>query len=363
MEFVKKYSAAVAVVAFFVGFAVGLFVFGWGITPVQWTSAGPQDLATDYGGINYQELYLRNAAELYAFSRDQNRAQLALQIWPDANVRLCAMADASQDPDDRARLQALAAVNSVDRLGCASSELATMAEEAESAGPNILVVCVVALLFFLIVALIALVIVRRGGSRGDSGGSGRGYAAERPPAYGSAAGLGTPTTDEDEAVENVSTQAIARFRTTFTMGNDTYDDSFPIENTNGDFLGECGVGVSESIGTETPRSVTAFEVWLFDKNDIRTITKVVMSDHAFFDDALKAKLSPKGEPVLARVNEIVVLETASLIINAEVVEMEYGADPTLPPESYFDRFTIELSAWTKESSQEAAGGVDDALNF
>jgi hypothetical protein len=125
------------------------------------------------------------------------------------------------------------------------------------------------------------------------------------------------------------------------------------------------VGISESIGTDSPKNVTALEVWLFDKNDIRTVTKVVMSDHAFFDEALKAKLAPKGEPVLARENETVVLETASLIINAEIRDMQYGAG-TLPPQSYFDQITIELSAWAKEGDFEPPdieGRVDDLLNI
>jgi len=159
---------------------------------------------------------------------------------------------------------------------------------------------------------------------------------------------------------------IARFRTAYTRGHDTYDDSFSIENANGDFLGECGVGISETIGAATPKNVTAFEVWLFDKNDIRTITKVIMSDHAFFDEALKAKLAPKGEPVLARESETIVLETATLIINAEITEMDYGAAGDMPDASYFDRFTIELSAWAKEGDYAApasSGEGEDLLRY
>ncbi|HRO22963.1 MAG TPA: hypothetical protein PLR07_01525, partial [Promineifilum sp.] len=170
----------------------------------------------------------------------------------------------------------------------------------------------------------------------------------------------TATAAESRAVP------IARFRTAYTHGHDTYDDSFSIENANGDFLGECGVGISETLGASASRNVTAFEVWLFDKNDIRTITKVIMSDHAYFDEALKAKLAPKGEPVLARENETIVLETATLIINAEITEMEYGESGDMPDASYFERFTIELSAWAKEgdyAASQPAGDEEDLLNY
>ena len=140
---------------------------------------------------------------------------------------------------------------------------------------------------------------------------------------------------------------------------------FSIENAEGDFLGECGVGLSETIGADLPKNVTAFEVWLFDKNDIRTVTKVVMSDHAFFDEAIKAKLAPKGEPVLARPNETIVLETATLIVNAVITELEYGAE-AMPPQSYFERFVVEMSAWAKEGDfpePDIQSHVDDMLEY
>jgi hypothetical protein len=175
------------------------------------------------------------------------------------------------------------------------------------------------------------------------------------PSLGSA----TATTAAAAATAEPTAVPIARFRTSYTRGHDTYDDSFSIENANGDFLGECGVGISDTVGGTIPKNVTAFEVWLFDKNDIRTITKVIMSDHAFFDEALKAKLAPKGEPVLARPGETIVLETATLIINAEITELDYGPAADQADASYFERFTIELSAWAKEGDYVAPSPVED----
>ena len=65
--------------------------------------------------------------------------------------------------------------------------------------------------------------------------------------------------------------------TTYVLGDDLYDESFSIDTASGDFLGEYGVGVSETIGVGEPKKVTALEIWLFDKNDIKTATKVLMS--------------------------------------------------------------------------------------
>jgi len=130
------------------------------------------------------------------------------------------------------------------------------------------------------------------------------------------------------------------------LGDDLYDDSFSIDAPDGSFLGECGMGISETIGVGDPKKVMAFEVWLFDKNDIRTVTKVLMSEHAFRDEALKSRLAAKGEPVLVTPGDVVSMETASLVVTARVVDMAYGGG-ALPPSSFFERLTIELAAFTK----------------
>jgi hypothetical protein len=106
------------------------------------------------------------------------------------------------------------------------------------------------------------------------------------------------------------------------------------------------VGISETIGVGDPKKVTAFEVWLFDKNDIQTVTKVLMSAHAFNDPAISQRLASKGEPVLAEPGKRIVLETATLQLEARVVNMNYGQG-ALPPNSFFDQMTLELAVWPK----------------
>jgi hypothetical protein len=137
--------------------------------------------------------------------------------------------------------------------------------------------------------------------------------------------------------------------TTYNLGNDLYDDSFSIDSASGEFLGECGVGISETIGVGDPKKVTAFEVWLFDKNDIQTVTKVLMSQHAFNDPSINQRLASKGEPVLAEPGKRIVLETATLQLEARVVNMNYGTG-ALPASSFFDQLTLELAVWPKAAA-------------
>jgi len=140
---------------------------------------------------------------------------------------------------------------------------------------------------------------------------------------------------------------MAQFMTTYMLGDDLFDDSFSIDSPTGEFLGECGVGISESIGVGEPKKVTAFEVWLFDKNDIQTVTKVMMSQHAFSDDALRNRLAAKGDPFLVESGAETELETATLRLVGRVVDMAYGSGAT-PTQSYFERVTLELAVWQKD---------------
>jgi hypothetical protein len=139
---------------------------------------------------------------------------------------------------------------------------------------------------------------------------------------------------------------ITQIMTTYVLGDDLYDESFSIDAPGGDFLGEYGVGVSETIGVGDPKKVTALEFWLFDKNDIKTATKVLMSAHAFNDPAIRARLEPKGELVLIEPQKQIILETATLQLLATVVDLTYGTGP-LPDKSHFERVTLELAIWPK----------------
>jgi hypothetical protein len=349
MDIVRKYWLVAA--AFIGGLILGL-IFAWLVWPVEWTNATPAQLDPAY-----QEAYVKMTAELYSLNGNAETVQQALGGW-GGDVVACNLASATADPAERARLEAVATVTN--GAGCAgittdAAAADTTAEEGGGSNSTLFLALGLLLLLALIVAAIFYFLSRRN------------QVVDQPESQ-------EPTYEDvpdsepsaiSEPVDDVTAVPIARFHTTYTRGHDAYDDSFSIENSNAEFLGECGVGIAESIGTDLPKNVTALEIWLFDKGDIRTITKVVMSDHAFFDDALKAKLAPKGEPVLARETETIVLETASLIINAEITEMEYGTDTALPAKSSINRITFSLSVWSKEDGEAEVieNDVDDLMEF
>ena len=140
------------------------------------------------------------------------------------------------------------------------------------------------------------------------------------------------------------------------LGDDLYDDSFSIDSPAGEFLGEFGVGVSDTLPGGSSKRVTAFEVWLFDKNDIQTTTTVLLSSYAYNDPATRARLEPKGNVALAEPGKQYVFETTTLRGVVTIVDMQYASGGSLLPssESYFERASFELAIWQKNNA--AASG-------
>jgi hypothetical protein len=328
-------------VTFVVGLILGLVVLGWLVFPVEWTDASPGDLTA-----SSQQEYVQLVADSYALNQNVELARSRLESLGADSTTAVQDALATTQGADNLRISNMAAA--VGSLPAAGGE--TGGGQEEGGGTSLIsqalglipLVCGVAIVVALIGGAAFFLISRRGKETGTMTLRPR---AEATPAE-------TPTMVPPSRVEPGREPPIAQFMTTYVAGDDLYDDSFSIDSPSGDFLGECGVGISETIGVGDPKKVAALEVWLFDKNDIRTVTKVVMSEHTFGDDAVRSKLSAKGEPALAKAGDTLVLETATLRVTARVVDLAYGGGP-LPPNSYFERITIELAAWQKEGQAAA----------
>ena len=322
----------VGIISFVVGLLIGLVVLGWWLWPVQWTDAAPSDLRPEF-----QETYLRMAIDSYTLNQDAAIAQQRIAEVGENSAEILADIAANPGTQNTDSIQAFMLFSGTEPVEVTAEPDATaepgatpVPEEEPSLARRWLPwLC---LITFLLAGALVLVFFFRNRSFGFSLPSTR---KEAPP--------------EAEYPEYTATQEeppLAQFMTTYQIGNDLFDDSFSIDSPAGEFLGECGVGISETIGVGEPKKVTAFEVWLFDKNDIQTVTTVVMSTNAFEDDATRQRLSAKGEPVQAEPSRELILETATLRLEARVVDMSYGSGG-LPPESFFDRITLELVAWPK----------------
>lgn len=316
----------VGVASFIVGLFIGLVVLGWWLWPVQWTDAAPEHLRTEH-----KEVYLRMAIDSYTLHSDPVAAQQRINEVGEESAEILAEIQADPGKQDQDSIKVFSAISVGEQVGEVPGE-STPPAENEGGGLNttLVVFCIVGIL--LIGGLVAAFLLRD-------------RIKELMPS------------DKPEQIEPIeegfdeyappgNEPPMAQFMTTYNLGNDLYDDSFSIDSQSGEFLGECGVGISETVGVGEPKRVTAFEVWLFDKNDIQTVTQVLMSEHAFLDDETKQRLMAKGEPVLAEPGREMFLETATLRLVARVVDMTYGTSAA-PDESFFDRMTLELVVWSK----------------
>ena len=312
-------------VFFVLGLLIGLVVLGWGLWPVQWTNAGPADLRKDA-----QLTYLRMSIDSYTLTQDAAAAQQRFADLGEAGPTL--LAEIQGDPTYQDPGWIAGYTQAVQGQAPVAPGETPAEEEGGSNITILLVMCLVTVV--LAGALAAYFLLRQG----------RSSSVVSPAAQ--AQEVSSQVERTDYAAMGQETP-MSQFMTTYLQGDDLFDDSFSIDSPSGEFLGECGVGISESIGVGEPKQVTAFEVWLFDKNDIQTVTKVLMSSHAFSDEALRQRLAAKGEPFQADPGSEMVLETATLRLVARVVDMNYGGG-AMPAGSYFERITLELAVWQKD---------------
>lgn len=330
-------KAILGTVALVLGLAIGV-LYAWEISPVKWIDGTPEQLRDDL-----RQDYMRMVVDSYSINNDENLAVRRYQTLGEfAASTLSQTADnpASISPEALQNFRAAVEIFEPDIPDQSSSEQPPSASGGSSLISTLLGIVpwlfgIVA--FFGVVGLGVYLVRRRMAAGGET------YPEET-------------TVPEDYSYEpseldmrlgqslGSSDEPIATFRTIYTLGDDLYDDSFSIEGPNGEFMGECGVGIGDIIGVGEPKKVSAFEVWLFDKNDIQTVTNVLMSDYSYNDEATRARISTKGEPILSESGGVIELTTESLRLEARIVDLTYG-EGALPSGSFFERIAIELRAW------------------
>ncbi len=366
-----------------IGLIIGLPILGWNLTPVQYKDAAARNLRQDA-----QVDYLRMAIDSYSVNHNQALAQLRWadlqpngqsafnQLKNDSTVDQKALANfgtavsagaggnvpvGTVQPTQAVKTKAptakvtattapgkpTATVSNDALLKTLTAATPTAVSAAPASTPKTgsllyIVLGVLCVLTLIVGGVLVYIFVFRNKSKGKGDAKGSALMQQEHEAS-----LGAEKTNYTAQGQEAP---IAQFMSTYMLGDDLYDDSFSVDSPTGEFLGECGVGISDTIGVGDPKKVTAFEVWLFDKNDIQTVTKVLMSEHAFNDSTIRQRLVSKGEPILIAPDSSIVLETATLRLVARVVDMNFGSG-ALPANSYFERLTLELAVWPKAQAQ------------
>ena len=315
-----------AIVAVIIGFALGLF-WGWKVDPVVYYDTVPELLTAEH-----QRDYLKMTIDSFLVNSD---TALATQRWQNLGEKAPQrLEEISNDPT----VQDKAAIAAFGKLMNATSPVQTGSKEANATKSSSSTLKFLFLLVGLIaVAAVAYYLIRL--LRPNIANRTASTPAQQAAKF-------SQSTEKTDYAELGLATPITQSMTSYVLGDDLYDESFSIESQAGEFMGEYGVGISETIGVGAPKKVTALEIWLFDKNDIKTATKVLMSEHAYNDPNIRQRLEAKGELVVIDAKKQVMLETETLQLLVTVADLEYGSGP-LPPKSYFDRTTLELAVWPK----------------
>lgn len=325
-----KRPAVVATLGAIVGLIIGM-IFGWVIWPVQWTNATPEVLRADL-----QADYMRMAIDSFRVNGNQD---LAVQRWD--NLGTSAPGAFFIVQQDLQGLDPVSVSNYQQVVSEARGPIApgtvSVAGDQPATSTGMIVLSVAGIFILAVLVFGAFYVLRN-------------VLRLAPRGQPSAAMHAAEVTRQAERTDFQSlglAPPVTQTMTTYVLGDDLYDESFSIDTQGGDFLGEYGVGISETIGVGDPKKVTALEVWLFDKNDIKTATKVLMSSHSFNDPNLRSRLEAKGELVMLEPQGQIILETATLQLLVTVNDLEYGVG-SMPANSYFERITLEMAVWPKE---------------
>lgn len=328
-----KNTRFVGLSMFLIGVLFGWLAIGWGVWPLEWTDASASDLRADL-----QEDYLRMAVDSFAVNGNITKALDRMEALGEDLQPIFATVEANPgNKGSRAAIQTLQP-QIAQGGGIAATTPQPLAPQQippdDNTGSLLLVACG-------ITSLLAIILVVVYFFKNRTRRPGKTTVAMRAQEMSRAA--------QQQRSDNVYADddpPIAQWITTYLIGDDLFDDSFSIDSGAGEFMGECGVGIADLIGVGDPKRVSAFEVWLFDKNDIQTITKVIMSDHLYQDHNARGRLAAKGEPIQAVTGYEIVLETATLQMVVRIVDMAYG-DGAMPERSFFERVTLELAVWSK----------------
>ncbi|MCX7838643.1 MAG: hypothetical protein N2559_04190 [Anaerolineae bacterium] len=339
LELVQRRIWIGPLVGLLIGLALGLLI-GWVIAPVSWTPNADDILAVaDSYSVNNDPVLAR--ARLKNLPRaDQERLikQLVQDLTTKGRTReVERLTNLARALDLSIAPVAVATPGVGTPVSPATPRPTTTPSQGDNSLVTILLIVAALVLIAAIIAILVLRILPKLRAR-----------RERKPAPATTAPKVTPATPLEQRLPmtppppTTTPGGLGRFVPSYTLGNDNYDTSYSLETPRGEFLGECGMGISETIGEGKPDKVVAFDVWLFDKGDVRTVTQILASEYAYKDQNLRTKLSQKGEVVLAEKDKMLRLETASLRIEARIIELVYATTPNYPPNSHFQKLVVEI---------------------
>ncbi len=111
--------------------------------------------------------------------------------------------------------------------------------------------------------------------------------------------------------------------TAIYQGESDYDEAFDINDPVEGYMGQCGLQLNEPVGPRRDQAV-ALQAWLWDSSDPDTRTKVLMSEGAYRDTALRSEQAGEHEVVQVRPGAEFTLESHDLLLKGRVDRLSYA---------------------------------------
>jgi len=140
----------------------------------------------------------------------------------------------------------------------------------------------------------------------------------------------------------LSETLVGTFHAAYDHGDEQFEESFDLSAPAG-FLGDCGVTVAERLGVASPSPVVAFLVWVFDREDLNSANKLLLSPLAFYSNKIvRDKLANQyGQPSLVEAKEgTFEIKTSALRTEIEVRNLQFAPLEDIPG-GYFQH--VELT--------------------
>ncbi len=160
---------------------------------------------------------------------------------------------------------------------------------------------------------------------------------------------------EPEHVERVATAVTAATATGgmtkvgeyeghYEMGAADYDEAFDIFDASGAYIGQCGIELVDPVGKMHDQAA-ALQVWLWDTNDPDTKVKVLMSEGAYRDTAMRDQLAGDHEVMPVRQGTEFELRSYNLLLKGIVDKVEYAEQE--PVGGIFSEMQTRLAVYLK----------------
>jgi hypothetical protein len=141
-------------------------------------------------------------------------------------------------------------------------------------------------------------------------------ARQKPAVVASAAAAAAMTGSKS------SFSSVGDYMAVYQMGEPDYDEAFDINDPAEGYMGQCGLQLNAPVGGNRDQAV-ALQAWLWDSSDPDTRTKVLMSEGAYRDTALRSEQAGQYEVLQVRAGTEFELESHDLLLRGKVEKADF----------------------------------------